>query len=150
MADDHLDDEPAPDGPDQLSPLPFVVALVGFLVVAVVAFLFLRPDDEGRLVRPDRLSVVDDATIRAVAIGRPTCEVVDRAQADLGEDTVYLELVVTEAGSCDEGTVDVVVEVTLPEPVGERRLVAGVGRLQLPCTTTGRGEGSTVTCAVDR
>lgn len=133
--------DPAEDRPDQLSPVPFVVALVGFVIVAVLAFVFLRADDEGRLVRPDRLDVVDDDTIRVVAAGEPACLTVDRAQVDLGEGTVHVELVVTGEGDCDDAA-DVVAEITLPEPVGDRTLLAGVGRLRLPCT----GEGSTVSC----
>jgi len=88
------DDQPSQDAPSQLSPVPFVVALVGFAVVAVLAFVFLRADDEGVLVRPDRLSEVDEDTIRAVAIGQPDCGMVERAQVDLGESEIFVELVV--------------------------------------------------------
>lgn len=139
-------DEPPPPGPDRMSPLPFVVALVSFVVIAVLAIVFLRPDDEGQLVRPDRLAAVDDDTIRAVAIDRPRCLTVDRAQVDLGETTVHVELVVVDdacGDATDRDTVDLVAEITLPEPVGDRRVLAGVGRLELPCS----GQGSTVTCA---
>ena len=129
--------------PNQLSPVPFVVALVGFLVLAALAFAFLRGDDEGRLVRPDRLTEVDDDTIRVVAAAQPDCGTVERAQVDLGEDRVFVELVVVDADDCPDATVDIVADITVPEPVGDRELVAGVGRLRLPCT----GERSAVTCA---
>lgn len=135
------DDAPRPD---RLSPVPFVAALVGFVVVAVLAFVFLRADDAGVLVRPERLTPVGDDVIRAVAVGQPDCARVERAQVDLGEDAVFVELVLAE-GEC-AGTTDVVAEITLPEPVGDRRLVPGVGRLRLPCS----GEGSDVTCGPAR
>ncbi|HEU5083703.1 MAG TPA: hypothetical protein VFU14_10210 [Acidimicrobiales bacterium] len=137
--------EPADETrPDRLSPVPFVVALIGFVVVAVLAFVFLRADDSGVLVRPDRLTVAGDDVIRAVALGQPDCARVERAQVDLAEDAVFVELVLAE-GEC-AGTTDVVAEITLPEPVGDRRLVSGVGRLRLPCS----GEGSGVTCGPAR
>jgi hypothetical protein len=133
-----------PDQQAQLSPVPFVVALVGFVIVAVLAFVFLRAGNEGRLVRPDRLTVVDDATIRVVASQQPDCGTVERAQVDLAEDRVFVELVVVDAdGTCPGATVDIVADITLPEPVGDRSLVAGVGRLRLPCT----GDRTAVTCA---
>jgi len=144
---------PAPDGvppelpddqPAQVSPVPFVVALVGFVVIAAIAFVFLRADNDGVLVRPDRLTVVGDDVVRVVAVGQPDCVAVERAQVDLAEDTVFVELVLGE-GDC-AGTTDVIAEITLPEAVGDRRLVAGVGRLRLPC----EGEGSTATCGPAR
>ena len=129
--------------PRPLSPVPFLVALVGFVVVAVLAFVFLRSDDEGRLVRPDRLTPIDEDTIRATALEQPGCGRVDRAQVDLSETEVRVELVVVDAeGPCSDVAVDLVAEITLPEPVDERRLLPGVGRVQLPCT----GELATVTC----
>jgi hypothetical protein len=148
MAELPDDDEPGTASPAQLSPVPFVVALVGFAIVAVLALTFLRTDDEGELVRPDRLSEVDDDTIRAVALTQSDCGTVRRAQVDLAEGEVFVELVVVDADStsCTGGVVDIVAEITLPEPIDGRRLVAGVGRLQLPCT----GERSAVTCGPDR
>ncbi len=62
-----------------------------------------------------------------------------------GFEMAHPEYVVLAEGDCT-GTTDVVAEITLPEPVGERRLVSGVGRLQLPCS----GEGSDVTCGPAR
>ena len=131
------------DGPRTVSPIPFVVALVGFVVVAVLAFTFLRGDDEGRLVRPDRLSAVGPDTIRATALAEPGCGRVERAQVDISESEVRVELVAVDAeGPCSDVTVDLVAEITLPQPVGDRDLLPGVGRTQLPCT----GEMTAVTC----
>ena len=119
----------------QLSPVPFVVALVGFVVIASLAFVFLRADDDGRLVWPDRFQVLDAETIRATALEQPGCGRVERAQVDLVETEVLVELVVIDIeGPCSDVTVDVVAEITLPEPVGDRAVRAGVGRSRLPCT----------------
>ena len=135
------------DTPRQLSPVPFVVALVGFVVLATLAFVFLRDDDEGRLVRPDRLSVIDEDTIRATALGVPGCARVERAQVDRSENEILVELVTVDVeGQCSDVAVDVVAEITLPQPVGDRTLRPGVGRTQLPCTGQGTGHGTSLTC----
>ncbi len=131
--------DPTVDGPagprPQLSPLPFLVALAGFVVLATLAFVFLRTDDEGRLVRPDRLTATGDDTFRVTVLDEPGCGRIDRAQVDLTETQVLVELVAVDAeGPCSDVAVDLVAEITLPEPIGERRLLAGVGRLQIPCT----------------
>lgn len=133
-----------PDGGrPQLSPVPFLVALVGFLVLATFAFVFLRADDEGRLVRPDRLRATDDDTLRVTALDESGCSRIERAQVDLGGSEVLVELVAVEVeGPCSDATVDLVAEITLPEPIGDRALRAGVGRLRLPCT----GDGTEATC----
>lgn len=132
-----------PGPPKQTSAVPFVVALVGFVVVAVLAYTFLRSDDDGRLVHPDRLTAVDDDTIRATALGVPGCARVERAQVDLTGDEVLVELVTVDVeGPCSDVAVDVVAEITLPEPLDERPLRAGVGRTRLPCT----GQGASLTC----
>lgn len=137
----------ADDGPAQLSATPFLVALVGFVVLATLAFVFLRPDDEGRLVRPDRLTPTGDDSFRVTALDQPGCGRIERAQVDLAEDEVFVELVAVDAeGPCSDVSVDLVAEITLPEPIGERRLLAGVGRLRLPCT----GERAAVTCRPER
>jgi len=129
--------------PRQVSPVPFVVALVGFVVVAGLAFAFLRSDDEGRLVRPDRLTETGPDTVRATVLDQPGCGRVARAQVDLSETEVRIELVAVDAeGPCSDLAVDLVAEITLPEPIDGRRLLPGVGRLQLPCT----GERTEVTC----
>jgi hypothetical protein len=132
----------------QLSPVPFVVAVVGFVVIAALAFVFLRADDDGRLVRPDRFQVLDADTITATALGQPGCGRVERAQVDLADTEVLVELVVVDVeGPCSDVTVDLVVEITLPEPVGDRAVRAGVGRSRLPCTGGGDPASSApVTC----
>ncbi len=127
----------------QLSPLPFLVALVGFLVLATLAFVFLRSDDEGRLVRPDRLTATGDDTVRATVLDQPGCGRIERAQVDLTETEVFVELVAVDAeGPCSDVTVDLVAQITLPEPIDGRRLLSGVGRLRIPCT----GDLDDVTC----
>jgi len=127
--------DPAAGPPRQLSPVPFVAALVGFVVLAALAFVFLRADDDGRLVRPDRFQTLDEDTIRATALGQPGCGRVERAQVDLSESEILVELVVVDAeGPCSDVAVDLVAEITLPEPVGDRAVRAGVGRSRLPCT----------------
>lgn len=136
-------DDPAAGPPRQLSAVPFGVALVGFVVIALLAFTFLRADDEGHLVRPDRLQGVDDDTITATALGQPGCGRIERAQVDLSDTEVLVELVVVDVeGPCSDVTMDLVAEITLPEPVGDRTLRAGVGRTRLPCT----GEATSATC----
>lgn len=133
------------------NPVPFVVALVGFLVVAVLAFVLLREEDEGALVRPERFERLDERTVRT----RPeipavnVCTVVERAQVDFDDERVYLELVV-DVPECEDGHVpiDVVADIELPEPIGDRQLVGGVGRQHLPCEPNG-GEGR-FTCGPDR
>lgn len=143
--------EPDPAAPGDLrpalSPVPFVVALVGFLVVAVLALVFLRSDDEGRLVRPDRLIETGTDTVRATALDQPGCGRVERAQVDLSETEVRIELVAVDAeGPCSDVAVDLVAEITLPEPIDDRRLLPGVGRVQLPCA----GEADAVRCGPAR
>jgi len=139
--------DPVPDdaegAPRQLSAVPFAVALVGFVVIALLAFTFLRADDEGRLVRPDRLTPVDDDTISATAFAVPGCARVERAQVDITETEVLVELVTVDVeGQCSDVAVDVVAEIVLPVPIEDRTLRAGVGRTRLPCT----GQGASLTC----
>jgi hypothetical protein len=150
-----VDDQPGPGAPTDLpdddgpraSPVPIAIALAVVVVVGVLSWAFLRTGDEGELVRPDRLVAVDDDTVRATALALPACREISRAQVDLDANRVFLELVAVEVEGCDlQGVVDVVAEVTLPEPLGDRRLVAGVGRLHLPCT----GRGADVACGPAR
>jgi hypothetical protein len=130
----------------QLSPVPFVVALVGVVVIATLAFVFLRADDEGRLVRPDRFQVLDADTVSATALAQPGCGRVERAQVDLADTEVLVELVVVDVeGPCSDVTVDLVAEITLPEPIGDRTVRAGVGRTLLPCTD-GDASSAPATC----
>jgi hypothetical protein len=131
------------DAARPLSPVPFVAALVGFVVIAGLAFAFLRSDDEGRLVRPDRLTETGPDAIRATVLDQPGCGRVERAQVDLGETEVRVELVAVDAeGPCSDVAVELVADITLPEPIDGRRLLPGVGRLQLPCTC----DRTSVTC----
>ncbi len=146
---DHVDpsDADAEDGPPQLSRTPLLVALVLVATVIVAAAVFLRADDEGELLRPDRLTAVDDDRIRAVALEQPSCVVLRRAQVDLGQSTIYVELVVSDLEpTCPDPDADLIVDITLPEPIDDRRLIAGVGRLQLPC----EARGSSVECGPGR
>lgn len=140
-----------PDDPDEpstsMSPVPIVVALLLVLVAGILASTFLRADDEGVLVRPDRITPTGEDTIRAVVADQPDCGIVERAQVDLAEDRIYVELVVAGAdGPCPDVITDIVADLTLPQPVGDRRLVPGVGRFPLPCT----GGLAEVACEPDR
>ncbi|MFP5321942.1 MAG: hypothetical protein ACLGIC_08855 [Acidimicrobiia bacterium] len=141
---DRRDDE----APAQASLAPFLAALVLVGVAAVLAFVFLRSEDEGRLVRPDRLDATGDASVRAVVFDVPGCERIDRAQVDFdGDERVLLELVAVEIDGCEgEGGREVVAEVELPRPIEDRALAAGVGRIRLPCT----GDGASIRCAAER
>ena len=126
--------------------MPFVVALVGVVVLGALAYLYLR-DDPGELVRPERLTAVGDREVRAVASDRAPCERVIRAQVDLAEEAVFLELVVERtAEECTAEAVDLEAEITLPEAIDGRDLRAGVGRYQIPCV----GRAPSFTCAEDR
>ena len=136
------DDFEGPGGPN---PVPFLVAFVGFVVVAVLAFVYLR-EDPGQLLRPERVTAVDDDTVRAVAADRPACERVLRAQVDMAEEAVFLEFVVEDDGDCAGDRAPFAAEVTLPEPIDDRPLRPGVGRFQIPC----RGQGTDITCTPDR
>jgi len=136
----------APDDrePPAQSAAPFVVALVLVAVLVGLALVFLRSDDTGELVRPERLAAVDADTVRATAFDVPACWDVERAQVDYDDDRILLELVaVPRCADGDDEVVDVVAEVDLPQPIEDRGLVAGVGRTRLPCT----GVGPDVRCA---
>ena len=136
-----------PEEPRELNPMPFVAALVVVTIAVVVGYLFLRPDDSGELLRPDRLEVVDDDTIRAIAFDRSPCERILRAQVDMDVDAVFVELVVDRGDEpCTQVVEPIQAEITLPEPVEGRQLRAGIGRFGIPCT----GTGSDVTCEPDR
>ncbi len=146
---------PTPDrdpDPDELDPgdvrntqppdaRPFVVALIGFVIVAVAAFVFLREDGDLRAIQPDEVSVVDGETVRATGLFGP-CEQIERAQVDSDDDTVFVEVVAGALDGCDctddcsEESYDL--EISLPEPIGDRRVVPGVGRVELPCDSSGR------------
>lgn len=142
-ADDHADR-------DTVDARPFAVAAVIFVVIAVVALVFLRDDDGLVVVHPDRFERIDDTTVRAVASTYETtgCEVIERVQVGLDDDTVFVEFVVATTDACVGGAPELAATITLPEPHDERRLVGGAGRRELPC---GRdGSEVTFTCGPDR
>ncbi|WP_436796248.1 hypothetical protein [Actinospongicola halichondriae] len=120
--------------------MPFVVALVGFLIVAVLAFVFLREDDPGRLVRPDGVSVIGDDTIRLTVDGpfrKPYADVIKVGYA-LGEDDVFVEMVLDEYDcpddtDCGASTESLTVDVVLPEPIDGRDVGPGTGRTLVDC-----------------
>ena len=62
-------------------------------------------------------------------------------QVDLGEGRIYAELVVRRVDDCVSTTI--IATVTIPEAIGERRLVAGAGRYQLPCVRESASDGWT-------
>ena len=131
----------AEDLPPTVNPVPFLVALAAFAVVAVLAFVFLRADDDLTTVRPDRVEALDVATddfVEAVARDRPGCERLERAQVDLDRETIFVELVVTADEGCVEAPEqDLVATLELPEPIDGRRVVPGLGRFRLPCDADG-------------
>lgn len=142
--------EPSPrtdDSDGATSAVPFVVAAVGFVIVAVLAFVYLREDDELEILRPDAIEAIDDRTVRAVVDDVPTCDVVERAQVDLSDnETVFVELVVRPGTDCSRSTGPVVAEITVPRPIDGRRIAPGVGRVEIACT----GEASNVSCEGSR
>lgn len=142
-ADDHADR-------DTVDARPFAVAAVIFVVLAVVALVFLDDDDDLVVVHPDRFERIDDTTVHAVASTYETtgCEVIERVQVGLDDDTVFVEFVVGSTDSCVSVVSDLAATITLPEPLDERRLVGGAGRRELPCAR----DGSEVafTCGPDR
>jgi len=144
----HPDEGDPVDGPPATSAVPVVVALAVVGVLAVLALVFLRSDDEGRLVRPERIAVVGDRTVRAVALDQPACERIERAQVDVEDDRVLVELVAVEVDGCERGDerVDVEAEIELLRAIGDREVVAGIGRTRLPCT----GQAGDVTCGPAR
>ncbi len=117
--------------------LPFVVALVGFLIVAALAFFFLREDESLRAFQPEEVSIVDDTTVQATGIFGP-CERIVRAQVDSDDDTVFVELIAGDLSDCDCNDdcsqESYSLDIVLPDPIEDRRVVPGVGRRELPCT----------------
>lgn len=120
---------------------PFVVAFIGFVIVAVAAFFFLKEDDDLTIARPERVAVIDDTTIRFSIPVPSSCGVVDRAQADVSDsERVFVEAIV-DLSACAGGdqTDDLTqLTVTLPQPIDDRQVVPGVGRVELPCDPSGR------------
>lgn len=143
MSDAPPTPDPGPDQPPaQLSATPFLVALVLFVLVAGWAFVSLRDDAGLDLVRPAGFETLGDDSFRVV--GEPpddACAELTRVQVDLAEDKIFVELVVHPVDECASPTI--VATVTLPQPIDGRRLVAGAGRLQLPCERDGASGGWT-------
>ena len=130
-------DPGADDAPPQLNAVPFVLALVAFLVVAVLAWTYLRDDDDVTVVRPDGIEVLDvagDDLIDVTALDQPGCRTVERAQVDIGVDRIFVEMVLADEPGCVEAPrQDLTATVQLPEAIGDRDVVPGIGRFQIPC-----------------
>jgi hypothetical protein len=126
--------------------VPFLVALGVVVVAAALAYVYLR-EDPGELIRPDRLTAIGDDRVRAVVTDRGPCDRILRAQVDLAEEAVFVELVVerSEDGCAGRASTSGI-DITLPEPIGDRDLRPGIGRHQIPCSD----ERPTVTCTPDR
>lgn len=120
--------------------VPFVVALVAFVIVATLAFFFLREDDDLSIVRPERVAIVDDETVQFVVPVPSSCGTVERAQVDVSDsERIFVEVIVEDADCGPEQTADETeLTVTLPQPIGDRQVVPGVGRVELPCDSSGR------------
>lgn len=142
-ADDHADR-------DTVDARPFAVAAVIFVILAVVALVFLRDDSDLVVVHPDTFERIDDTTVHAVASAYDStgCEVIERVQIGLDDDTVFVEFVVATTDACVGGAPELAATITLPEPLDERRLVGGAGRRELPCVRD--GSDVAFTCGPDR
>ncbi len=136
--DDTRNEEPAP--PPTTNPLPFAIALVAFLVVAVAAFVFLRDDHPGRLAAPDSIQVVGPDTVRLRYDGPFPDGYADIVQVGYaaGEKVVYVELVIDDHG-CPDGTDcgappdSLTADLVLPEPIAGRDVRHGTGRTLADC-----------------
>lgn len=131
------------------NPVPFVVALVGFVIVVVLAYVFLWEDEEGSLVAPDRIEVVADDTVRLTYDGPFDDTYVEVIQVGyaLGEEEISVELVIDErdcgdGADCGAATDSLSADLVLPEPIGDREVRAGTGRALADC----EGTGGEVTC----
>lgn len=138
------------------NPVPFLLALGGFVLIVVVVYLFVWEDDRGRLVAPDRIEVVDDDVVRLRVLG-PFDEGVARVSQvgyALGEDEIFVEVVVDE-GSCPDGSNgtpcaasddELSADLVLPEPIDGRDVRAGTGRALADCDEA----GTRFRCVADR
>lgn len=135
------------------NPLPFLLALGGFVLVVVVVYLFVWEDDRGRLVAPDRIDVVAEDVVRLDVLGpfEEGIATVTQVGYALGEDEIFVEVVVDE-GSCAGGAAcaasdeQLTAELVLPEPVDGRDVRAGTGRALADCDDAGSG----FRCVADR
>ena len=113
---------------------PFVVAFVGFVIVAVLAFFLLREDGDLEVLRPDAVRSVDDDTVTAVVDSLPGCTQIARSQVDVSDsETVFVELVVRTDDDCADPASPAAVQIDLPQPLAGRRVVPGVGRVEIAC-----------------
>lgn len=126
-----------------MSPVPFLVALVGCSIVAVLAYVFLREDAPGDLVAPTSIRVEGPDTVVAWADGPfdGRARIVQAGYA-MGDEEIFIELVV-DVDDCEacRPTEAVTATVVLPADIDGRRISAGTGRALLECTT---GEAGTV------
>ena len=123
---------------------PFIVAFIGFVIVAVAAFYFLREDGDLSIVRPVRVAVVDDTTVRFAIPVPEDCADVVRVQVDLSDsERVFVEAIVDDSGCSGGPEVEVDLQVLLPQPIDGRRRAPPVGRVEIPCDPSG-------TCRADR
>lgn len=149
---EHADDDPSAEDtagaeiPDTAtgatSPIPVLVAFVLTLVLGTLAFFYLRDDTPGDVVRPDTFAAVGEAEVAVTAFGpfSPDAEVVAVGYA-LGEDTVYLEMVI-DGGRCDGdepcgGPEALTATIVLPETIEGRSLEWGTGRALAECEPDG-------------
>lgn len=124
-----------------MSAAPFLVALIGCTVIAVLAYVFLREDPVGGLVAPTSIRVEGPETVVVHADGPfdGVAEIVQVGYA-MGDEEIFLELIV-DVDDCDDCLVSesVTATVTLPADVDGRRVRAGTGRALLECTTGAAG-----------
>jgi hypothetical protein len=117
--------------------VPFVVALIVFLVVVLLGARYLREDADLTAVRPDTVEVLDvagDDMIEVTVLDRPGCETVERVQVDLDVERIFVEVVLTPDEGCVEAPDhDLTAVALLPEPIDGREVVPGFGRFHLPC-----------------
>lgn len=130
------------------NPVPFLLAVAGFVLVVVAVYLFVWEDDRGRLVAPDRIEVVGDDVVRLHVRG-PFDEGVARISQvgyALGEDQIFVEVVLDEGDCCAASDEELTAELVLPEPIDGRDVRTGTGRALAECDDA----GSRFRCVADR
>lgn len=115
-----------------------MIAVGIFVVAATAAAVFLRQDAGLRVVRSNDLTRVAADVVEIRVPAEPACDVVERAQVDVDDETVFIELVVRDGGRCEQVR-DLLVSIELPVPLADRRLLPGAGRTELPCVDDGSG-----------